>query len=124
MTPLLFEVVAAEIRHVESAPVSQAVGRAGELGPYQFTLAVWRQHTTLPFAYANDPRIASQIAVKHVTWLGQHLVKHGFEASPYNLALAWNAGLTATVRQQLKPRHRDYAQRVSNLVAERLGQRP
>jgi hypothetical protein len=121
MVPIVFEVVAAEIRHVERAPGSRAVGRAGELGPYQFTEAAWRQHTKLPFSCATDPKTAEQVAIKHIAWLGSNLLRHGFEASPYNLALAWNAGLTATVRQQLKPRHRDYAQRVANLVDERLG---
>ena len=107
--------VAAEIRHVERATGSTATGRAGERGPYQLTRAVWSQHTTLPYSLADDEPTARIIAVTHLSWLAEQLAAHGLEATTYNLALAYNAGLTAAVHGRAKERQKAYAQRVTNL---------
>lgn len=108
--------LADQIAVVERAPGSSARGRKGERGPYQLTLAVWRQHTRLPYDLAEHEIYARPVAVAHLTWLRDNLRRRGLAINSYNLALAWNAGLTAAVTGRTKPSHRDYASRVRNLV--------
>jgi|GEM_PF-4580482 len=46
------------------------------------------------------------------------LERAGIEATPYNIALAWNAGLTAVLNDHVPASSHDYADRVSNLAME------
>ena len=91
------------------------VGRRGELGPYQFRPATWRMHTSKPFSQANDHATASEIATLHCDWLRRGLQKRGLEPTVYNLALAWNAGLDATIKGRATGQSHRYAQRAHNL---------
>jgi hypothetical protein len=94
-----------------------AVGPAGEIGRYQLSLAVWIQHRPAAhFALARDPVTARVVALEHLTWLSRHI--RAVEPTAYDLALAWNAGLTAAALGRLLPCHRNFAQRVANLYAE------
>lgn len=104
------------IHVVENPRNSKRPGKFGELGPYQFRPATWRMHTKLPFARALDREAADEVAVRHYEWLRRGLIRNGLEASPYNIGLAWNAGLSAVVRQRAPANAHNYAERVSNLV--------
>ena len=93
--PVSFVRVVDALHLVENPYDTYAPGRAGELGPYQMTRAVWEQHSTLPFCvrYACDKGISEAVALKHLRWLSTELEKRRIPISTYTLALAWNAGL-------------------------------
>lgn len=94
-------------------------GRHGELGAYQFRAATWRMHTTLPFERALERCISDDVALRHYEWISRGLLRNGWEPSAYNIALAWNGGLAATVRGRAPAGAHDYARRVQNLVEDR-----
>lgn len=93
-------------------------GRHGELGPYQFRRSTWRMHTGLPFEQALDRDASQEVAIRHYEWLRRGLVRAGLAATPYNIALAWNGGLTATIRGRTSAASHRYAERVANITQE------
>lgn len=93
-------------------------GPRGELGAYQFRSGTWRMHTSAPFLRALDRAESDVVAVKHYEWLKRGLEKAGVPASTYNIALAWNGGLSAAVRGRAPRAAHSYAQRAVNLAAE------
>jgi hypothetical protein len=106
------------INWVENPTNHTRRGAFGELGPYQFRPQTWRMHTTKPFAWAVERAHADEVAVKHYEWLRRELREAGIDPSPYNIALAWNSGLGAVTNGRVPRVTYDYANRVSNLVAE------
>ncbi len=106
------------IHWVENPTESTRPGPFGELGAYQFRRATWHMHTKEPFHLANHRATADKVAVEHYEWLRRGLIRNGIEASPYNIALAWNAGLTAVVKGRIPAASRSYASRVTNLVVD------
>lgn len=106
------------INLVENPRNSPRPGSQGELGPYQFKRATWHQHTRKPFALAVERAHADEVAVLHYEWLKRGLARNGIEPSAYNIALAWNAGLSAVVNGRVPARTHRYAEQVVNLVAE------
>ena len=104
------------IHWIENPRNSPRPGLYGELGAYQFREATWRMHTAVPFARAVDRGVSDDVAIRHYEWLKQGLIRNGLEATPYNIALAWNGGLRATVRGTVSPAARDYAERVLNIA--------
>ncbi len=106
------------IHWVENPTESTRPGPYGELGAYQFRRATWQMHTTEPFHLANHRATADKVAVKHYEWLRTGLLRNGIAATPYNIALAWNAGLTAVVKGRVPSASRNYASRVTNLVED------
>ncbi len=104
------------IHWIENPRNSPRPGPYGELGAYQFREATWRMHTAVPFARALDRGASDDVAIRHYEWLKQGLVRNGLEATPYNIALAWNGGLSATVRGTVPFAARDYAERVLNIA--------
>jgi hypothetical protein len=106
------------INLVENPRNSPKPGAMGELGPYQFREGTWRMHTSKPFSMAVQREHADEIAVKHYEWLRRGLERNGLTANPYNIALAWNAGLSAVVNGRVGNRTRGYASQVVNLVDE------
>lgn len=104
------------IHLVENPTNSTHPGRHGELGPYQFRSTTWRTYTSKSFQLANNRTEADAVAELHYKWIKDGLEKAGFEATPYRIALVWNAGLTATVKGRLTSGTRSYARRVENLV--------
>jgi hypothetical protein len=111
------------IHVVENPRNSPKPGKHGELGPYQFRSGTWRMHTTLPFSRALDRQAADEVAIRHYEWLRRGLIRNGLEATPYNIGLAWNAGLSAAVRRRAPAAAHNYAERVSNLVQHYLSSR-
>jgi hypothetical protein len=106
------------IHQLENPRNSDAPGALGELGPYQFRESTWRIYTRAPFSQALDPRVSDTIAVKHYNWLKSELERRGFVATPYKIALAWNAGMSAVLSDNPPACATDYASRAANLAAE------
>lgn len=108
----------ASIDQVESGRDDAALGHAGERGRYQITRRVWSRYTAAPFRHAHRQDLANAVAEKHLGWIVRQLEEAQLAADPYNCALAWNAGLTATVNGRVTAATRDYAERVLNLYKE------
>ncbi|MSU69834.1 MAG: hypothetical protein EXS39_03475 [Opitutaceae bacterium] len=106
------------IHWVENPHNQQAPGPCGELGAYQFRRETWRMYSLQPFAAALDRRCSDEVAVRHYEWIKSGLVRHGLRPTIYNIAMAWNAGLSAVVKDRAPASSRDYAARVSNLAAD------
>lgn len=106
------------IHFIENPRDSTRPGPYGELGPYQFKESTWRMHTKVSFSRAIDRSDADRVAVRHYEWLRRQLERRGVEASAYNIAVAWNAGVDAAVRGSFSHATRDYARRVSNLAED------
>jgi len=110
------------IHWVENPDNSPAPGPYGELGAYQFRRSTWKSHTTKPFEYAREREHSDEVAIKHYEWLKRGFERAGLSATPYRIALAWNAGLTATLSGRVPTVTHQYATRVTNIV-ESLKQR-
>lgn len=106
------------IQAVENPRESPRPGKYGELGPYQFRPVTWRMHTKIPFERANERSASEEVAIRHYEWLKRGLVRNGLKPTSYNIALAWNGGLSATIRGRAPARAHDYANRVNNLAQE------
>jgi len=104
------------IHRIENPFDSPRPGRFGELGAYQFRESTWRMHTTVPFARAVERRVSDEVAIRHYEWLKRRLEQKGLPATPYNIALAWNAGVNAVLRSRVPTVARDYAERAANLA--------
>jgi hypothetical protein len=106
------------IHWIENPHNSPRPGPHGELGPYQFLESTWRMYTDLPFERALDRTASDEVAVRHYEWLKSALVRNGVEPTPFNIGLAWNAGIGSVLRGKAPSASRDYATRVRNLSAE------
>lgn len=92
---------------VESGDNHAAVGALGERGQFQMTPAV----------VASSGGYGQHAAEKHLRLLEKQLLAAGVSVQPFNLALAWNAGIGAVQRGQAPMAAYDYALRVRNLCA-------
>jgi hypothetical protein len=93
-----------------------AVGAHGERGHWQMKEATWKQYTKLPFdEWADDDEAGRLVALAHLQWLTLELLRAGIEPTPYNLAVAWNAGLTPLVEETYTESTEEYANRVALL---------
>jgi hypothetical protein len=106
------------IHWVENPHNSTRLGAHGELGPYQFRQSTWRMYSRRPFYEAINRQYSDEVAVKHYEWLKEGLAHAGLDATPYNIAMAWNAGLDAVVGHHVPSASRAYADQVNNLVEE------
>jgi hypothetical protein len=106
------------INWVENPSETSRPGAFGELGAYQFRQSTWEMHTQRPFAEATDRRASDEVAVLHYEWLKAALERAGIEPTTYNIALAWNAGVNAVIRNHAPAVARNYATRVNNLAAD------
>jgi hypothetical protein len=104
------------INWVENPTNQTAVGRFGELGPYQFRPGTWRMHTDKPFRQAVQRAVADEIAIKHYEWIKRTLEQRGVEASVFNIAMSWNCGVEAVLSGRAPSVSHNYAERVTNLV--------
>ncbi|HZP60566.1 MAG TPA: hypothetical protein VFB27_09610 [Opitutaceae bacterium] len=104
------------IHWVENPHNSTRMGPHGELGPYQFRQATWRMYSHRPFYQAINRQYSDEVAVKHYEWLKGGLIQAGVSPTPYNIALAWNAGLDAVIGRRIPSASRSYAEQVSNLA--------
>jgi hypothetical protein len=106
------------IHMIENPNNRKQPGAHGELGAYQFRPTTWRQHTRMPFQYALHRSNSDQVAVAHYEWLTQQLRNNGVDPTPYNIAMAWNAGIGAVVSGRVPRASRQYATRVCNIASE------
>ena len=104
------------INTVENPTNHTRMGRFGELGPYQFRSGTWRMHTRRPFAQATQREAADEVAVIHYEWIKASLEKAGVDASPFNIAMAWNTGVNNVINGRAPSVSYNYAERVVNLV--------
>lgn len=104
------------INWVENPTNHTRIGRFGELGPYQFRPATWRMHTRKPFSLAVQREAADEVAVIHYEWIKANLEKAGVDATPFNIAMAWNCGVSNVVSGHAPEVSYNYAERVVNLV--------
>jgi len=104
------------IHWVENPRDSPKPGPMGELGAYQFRQSTWRSYTKRPFVLALERRFSDDVAVQHYEWIKRSLQGAGIEPVPYNIALAWNAGLGPVVKGRAPAAAYDYASRVNGLV--------
>jgi hypothetical protein len=105
------------IHHLENPRNSSRPGRFGELGAYQFRITTWQMHTSIPFRQALDRRISDIVAVEHYEYLKKQLEAARLPATPYNIALAWNGGITAAIKGNAPRAAHTYAERAANLAA-------
>lgn len=92
-------------------------GKLGERGPYQFRHSTWRMHTSSSFDLSENREVANTVAKRHYAWIETQLLANGIEASTYNIALAWNAGVNAVIRGNAPAVAHDYATRVLNIAS-------
>ncbi len=104
------------INWVENPTNHTRAGRFGELGPYQFRPTTWRMHSKRPFSQAVQREAADEVAVKHYDWIKANLERAGVDASPFNIAMAWNSGVNNVLKGRVPTVSYDYATRVTNLV--------
>jgi len=71
-----------------------------------------------PFYEAINRQYSDEVAIKHYEWLKEGLAHAGLDATPYNIAMAWNAGLDAVIGHHVPSASRAYAEQVNNLVEE------
>ncbi|MDB6094017.1 MAG: hypothetical protein JWM32_1579 [Verrucomicrobia bacterium] len=106
------------IHWIENPRNTNRPGPHGELGAYQFRQRTWRMYTTTPFSQATNRDESDAVAIRHYEWLKAGLIRSGVDPSPYNIALAWNGGLSAAVRGESCSASHDYAARVSNIATQ------
>jgi hypothetical protein len=92
-------------------------GKLGERGPYQFRRSTWRMHTSSSFELAENREVSNTVAKRHYAWIEAQLRANGIDSSPYNVALAWNAGVNAVIRGAIPAVCHDYATRVMNIAS-------
>ena len=105
------------IHQLENPRELSRPGPFGELGAYQFRVVTWQMHTSMPFDRALDRNASDVVAVKHYDWIRHGLEAAHLPATPYNIALAWNGGLSAAVAGTSSRAARDYALRAANLAS-------
>ena len=93
-------------------------GKAGELGPVQFTRDAWEETTTLPFTPVWVWRYSAEVGVKRLRWLETELRRRHVFPTPFRLAVAWKFGLTDALQngRPPTPAEFEYADRVRHLV--------
>lgn len=90
-------------------------GPAGETGEWQLTPAV--RHDRGAELRARGEAVTDEaIAREQVIWLARELERAGADPLPFNVALAWNCGLTATLEGRAPVRSYHFAIRVENLM--------
>ena len=104
------------VAQVETGGNRWAVGKAGERGLYQFSRATWHQHTKRSFMLAHNIAVSHRIAVEHYEWIYHALARRG-RATPYWIAVAWNAGLSRALAREVPKSTRKYARSVVNLFS-------
>jgi hypothetical protein len=65
---------------------------------------------------ALDRRSSDEVAVQHYEWIRCGLKEAGIDPIPFNIALAWNAGLERVLQGRAPDPAYDYAARVRGLV--------
>lgn len=91
---------------VETGGDAAAIGARGERGAYAM----------LPVVVAQHGGHGSAEAAREVRRIERALQARGVDPLPFNVALAWNAGVTGATTGRAPERSYDYARRVVNLM--------
>ena len=105
------------IHQLENPNNSRQPGRFGELGAYQFRQSTWRMHTSMPFERAHDRAVSDAVAIKHYEYIRRELEEARVPTTVYNIAIAWNSGLSNAIAGTAPRVARSYASRAANLAA-------
>jgi len=104
------------VKQVENAGrIDGPDGRKKEAGGYQFRYGTWRMLTKAPFRLART-EYAEEVANSYYDYICRVFAARGIPATNFNIAVAWNAGPGAVIRQQIPSQSREYAERVCNLA--------
>jgi hypothetical protein len=106
------------IHWVENPDDHSTPGPFGELGAYQFRQETWRRYSSRPFRQALNRQASDEVAVKYYESIKANLTRNGIAPTTYNIAMAWNAGVSAVLRDSAPACSHDYASRVNNLASE------
>jgi hypothetical protein len=93
------------ISMVETGGDKNAVGSRGERGEFAMIPSVVAQHG----GYTRKD------AESHAVLVQKRLVANKIDPNPFNIALAWNAGIGAVIRGNAPVKSYQYAVRVNNL---------
>lgn len=105
--PILLVAIAA----IESNHNDAAVGKDGERGRYQISMAVWNECTVQPFLLAHDWMVAHWVAQRHIMCnIIPQLHARNIHITIEAIAGCWNAGVRGYCELE---RGRDYAKRVA-----------
>jgi hypothetical protein len=105
------------IHQLENPNNSRQPGRFGELGPYQFRPTTWQMHTSIPFERAHDRAASDAVAIKHYEYIRRELQEARLPVTVYNIALAWNSGISNVISGAAPRVAHNYAARAANLAA-------
>ena len=83
-------------------------------GIYGLKQITWRQHSKLPYRYAEIWPHNNHVALMHLHWLERSLKQFDHPVTIYALAASWNYGLEGGIRRMRAGRV-DYAERAANL---------
>jgi hypothetical protein len=99
-------------------------GAAGEKGPYQIKLSVWRQWSDKPFSFAEiDSAETQRVVVCQLRFIMEKLEERNIRPTPELIATCWNAGLTAVLDRRTTWQQRDFGVRFGRLYRSSLGGR-
>lgn len=93
-------------------------GPHGETGRWQLTPAVRHDRKLDLQLRGNNAPTDEQLATEHVRWLILSLEVRGVDATDFNIALAWNAGLSQACSGRAPEASYDFARRVSATIEE------
>jgi hypothetical protein len=110
------------IRQVENWKPG-TVGRAGERGYWQLTPGVWRRYSRSPQWSATEEEQRCT-AAKYLADIRAELIANGVPETPFFIALAYGAGVKATMRRTMPAAKLDYAQRAENLYLDGVHSKP
>ena len=85
-------------------------------GAYCIQPGTWRQHTRLPYSYAQSKPHADDVGERHLLWLARLLRADGYPVTTYTLATSWNIGFDGFQKRRAVS---SYGERVSNLYHEK-----
>ena len=94
-------------------------GKLGELSEYQFQEGTWKKYDP-NFSDAYNPRIADEVARKHIAMIADKLIKAGKPVTPENIGRCWNGGFAWLHGGHLSSAAKDYGNRLSNLATEEM----
>lgn len=92
-------------------------GAAGETGRWALTPAV-RHDRGIEILIAGTKLNDENIARAQILWIAKRLEAHHRPVNAFNVALAWNAGVTAEIQGTAPNRAYDYAARASALAED------
>ena len=97
-------------------------GKAGELGPVQFTRDAWEETTTLPFTPEWVWKYSYEVGIKRLRHLESVLRTHHIIPTAFRLAVAWKFGMKVALQngRPPTPAELEYADRVANLAGDKV----